>query len=258
MADPPLAGAGTDGVRPAAGAQALHLSVHADLCRRIQAGEFPPGSRLPGERELSAGYAVSRVTIRQALAKAEEDGLLSRAPGRGTFVSPVRVVQDLATIRPFRTSVEAAAIRASYAVRENTWIPAPPEVAEALGVEAGTSTLRIRLIGLANGHPLASYTAWIAPSFAEHMQANLTLLTTRSTYEISAQFLGVTRLEADQTFQAVGLDAETARLLHTPAGACAFRTASTYRTVDGRPVELRGAIYPGDRYTVRAHRVVSL
>lgn len=240
------------------GPDALHLSVYTDLYRRIQSGELRPGTRLPGERELSTTYRVSRVTVRQALARAEEDGLLMRSPGRGTFVTQPQVVQDLATVRPFRTSVEAVSMCPGYDLRDSRQLPAAPDVAEALGVRAGTPALRVRLIGLANGRPLASYTAWIAAPLADHIQANSTLLTTRSTYELSAEFLGVSRLEVDQTFEAVELDAETAGLLRIAAGACAFRTSSVYRTPDGRTIELREAIYPGDRYKFRAHRVVTL
>lgn len=47
---------------------------------------MPVGKRLPTEFELSAKYGVSRGTVRQALGLLEEEGLLERVPGLGTFL----------------------------------------------------------------------------------------------------------------------------------------------------------------------------
>jgi DNA-binding GntR family transcriptional regulator len=60
----------------------------------ISTGEWPPGSRLPTELELSEKHSVSRITVRHALQLIEEEGLILRRPKLGTFVSsqPRRLV----------------------------------------------------------------------------------------------------------------------------------------------------------------------
>lgn len=47
-------------------ANRLYQTIAAKLRKLIEDGEFPPGSRLPGERELAERFGVSRVTIREA------------------------------------------------------------------------------------------------------------------------------------------------------------------------------------------------
>ena len=64
-----------------------YKSIYMDMARKIQSGEFPAGSRLPYERELCAQYGVERVTIRHALQLLEEDNLIQKQAGRGSFVS---------------------------------------------------------------------------------------------------------------------------------------------------------------------------
>ena len=63
--------------------------VADDLLDRIIAGDFPPGSSVPGELELSAKHEVSRMTVREAMKTLEAQRILSVERGRGTFVNPL-------------------------------------------------------------------------------------------------------------------------------------------------------------------------
>src|SRR6186713_1875791 len=51
----------------------------------LRAGRLSPGQALPGEAKLSEILGVSRNTLRQALGKLEDDGMVERVHGRGTF-----------------------------------------------------------------------------------------------------------------------------------------------------------------------------
>ncbi|MBM2811535.1 MAG: gntR [Chloroflexi bacterium] len=71
---------------------------------RIQAGEWLPGTRLPSNAELASTFGVARMTVRQALASLEADGLIQGRQGTGTFVrsnetAAVLVVDDDPSIR---------------------------------------------------------------------------------------------------------------------------------------------------------------
>lgn len=63
--------------------------VADELLDRIIAGEFPPGTIVPGELELSARHEVSRMTVREAMKTLEAQRILSVERGRGTFVNPL-------------------------------------------------------------------------------------------------------------------------------------------------------------------------
>lgn len=64
----------------------LNQEVARELASRISAGEVAPGSKLPPELELASEFGVSRTTIRHALISLENQGLVKRLHGRGTFV----------------------------------------------------------------------------------------------------------------------------------------------------------------------------
>lgn len=57
-----------------------------DLRRRIAAGEFPAGARLPSITTLMQDHGVARNTARRALAILEAEGLIEIVHGWGSFV----------------------------------------------------------------------------------------------------------------------------------------------------------------------------
>lgn len=61
--------------------------VADDLRAQIASGKLPAGSRMPSEPDLTFKYGVARNTLRKALAALEEDKLIIRTQGRGTFVA---------------------------------------------------------------------------------------------------------------------------------------------------------------------------
>lgn len=66
-----------------------------DLRAGIRAGEYEPGRALPGENDLMARYAVARMTVRQALAELQREGLAVARRGSGVYVSDFSpVVRD--------------------------------------------------------------------------------------------------------------------------------------------------------------------
>lgn len=69
--------------------------VADELLDRIVSGEFPPGSPVPGELELSARHDVSRMTVREAVKTLAAQNIVRVEQGRGTFVNPLNLWTSL-------------------------------------------------------------------------------------------------------------------------------------------------------------------
>src|SRR6478736_3902200 len=65
----------------------LYLQIADQVRSLITAGEFPPGSRLPAERELAKRFGVSRPSLREALIALEVEGYVDVRPGSGIMVT---------------------------------------------------------------------------------------------------------------------------------------------------------------------------
>src|SRR4051794_37228933 len=67
--------------------QPLYVQIKDLLRGRILDGSYQPHQQLPSEAEMIAAFKVSRITVRQALGDLENEGLIFRLHGKGTFVS---------------------------------------------------------------------------------------------------------------------------------------------------------------------------
>ncbi|MFF9125306.1 GntR family transcriptional regulator [Streptomyces sp. NPDC014889] len=65
---------------------ALYQQVAGAIREAILSGEFAPDSLLPSEAQLMARYAVSRPTVRNAIAALRAEGLIDVRHGKGSFV----------------------------------------------------------------------------------------------------------------------------------------------------------------------------
>lgn len=75
-------------------AKRLYQSIARQIAEMIDEGALPPGSRLPGERELAEKFEVSRVTIREAEIALQAIGRLEIKTGSGVYVSEAKPQSD--------------------------------------------------------------------------------------------------------------------------------------------------------------------
>ena len=110
--------------------------VHRDLRHRIESGEFEAGDRIPTELDLSAEYAVSRVTIRRSIRALIDEGFLRSRRGSGTYVTDktVALVCELDLARPWKEQllIDGHAAR-SHSIPAAQDLPLPLAVAQAYG-----------------------------------------------------------------------------------------------------------------------------
>lgn len=72
--------------KPTRGGDSHSLRIRKRIIRKIERGEYLPGEKLAGERELAKQYEVTRRTVQYALDELAKKGYLERRQGSGTFV----------------------------------------------------------------------------------------------------------------------------------------------------------------------------
>src|SRR5512133_1637646 len=80
-----------------------YLQLANILRRQIADGVFHPGDQLPSEAQLVQRYALSPMTIRRSINLLADQGVISTAQGRGTFVRPVELSEAVFDLHELRT-----------------------------------------------------------------------------------------------------------------------------------------------------------
>ena len=128
--------------------------VRSDLRRAIVGGEFPPGSKLPNEEALCARFAVSRITLREAVRGLIEDGYVIRRQGAGTFVTAGPALRNsLDTNFSYTEYLESTGIRTSKKIIGARLAMADEETANDLGIAPSTQLVEVRRVRTADKKP---------------------------------------------------------------------------------------------------------
>lgn len=153
----------------AARAMTAYSQVADALRRRILAGEFAAGAQLPTEQQLCLMFSASRITIRRALQILEEEMLVQRRQGSGTFVSaaPSRKIPLLNT--DFSGSVTLHAPELQRQLEEWGWRTASPVVAAALQTTVGQRVVFSRRIDLLGETPVAFDEVYLIAAAADRL-----------------------------------------------------------------------------------------
>lgn len=130
-----------------------YSQLAAIILRQIAEGIYPPGTKIPSESHLSKQYALSVMTVRQAIGVLSEQGILERVHGTGTFVKRLKFVEtqfDLNSLRnifqdPQHNEVKVLDIRLERSDQET---------AEKLQLSSGARVILIRRLLLRDGTPL--------------------------------------------------------------------------------------------------------
>ena len=145
----------------AAPRRSLRHSVAKALRERIVTHKLAPGDRLPSEPELALSLGVSRSTLRAGIALLEEDGLVRRLHGSGTYVAHRPGVRnDLSRNFSVSAMIAAMGVQPGSVDERCAAEHAPSHVAAALGVRAGTLVSALRRVRTADGRRVVDSTDW--------------------------------------------------------------------------------------------------
>ncbi|MGH8292508.1 MAG: GntR family transcriptional regulator [Gammaproteobacteria bacterium] len=218
-----------------------YMRLQRLLRERLASGALGPGQALPSERALAAQLAVSRVTVRKALAGLVQDGILVPRRGAGTFVAE-RIIKPLSKITSFTEDLRARGLNPRSVFLERSLGEVTPEEAMALNLSPGSRVARLHRLRYAGDAPLAVEHSAIPQAILDDPAR-----VTDSLYA-ALEALGCRPVRALQRLRAVNLSAEHARLLQLPQGSAALALERRSFLADGRLVEFTRSWYRGDAY----------
>ena len=133
----------------------LSFRVRDELVSRISSGRIGPGTKFPPEPELAEELGVSRATLREALRSLEEDGLVTRTSGAGTYATRrPRLRNNLDVNFGVTESIRAASMRPGTQQSAIHTHSATPDQAAALDLEVGDAVVVLERVRTADARPV--------------------------------------------------------------------------------------------------------
>ena len=227
-----------------------YYQLKGELLRLIEGAAV--GAVLPTERDLADRFAVSRTTVRQAIAELVVEGRLERTQGSGTYVSEPKLIQ-LRQLSSFTADMGERRADARSEVLDISRVPAGPEVATALEIAEGTKVQRVERLLMVSDEPLAHEVAHLAGAYP---RLPTELARRGSLYLTLAEAYGVELTDAEDAVETALASPAEARLLGVDPGLPMLlitRTAWSHR----HPVEHTRSVFRGDRFRFVARHSAS-
>ena len=228
-----------------------YAQVVSEIQRRIERGQYEPGSLLPSEHQLVAEFEVSRPTIVKALSLLRQDGWIDTQQGKGSFVRGRPALAGAERTRPAHGVLELPEAELAGELVQAGVKLAPPHIAALLGLEPGARAfVRQRLLS-EDGEPVELASAWLplelaagtdlaspdllGESIRHHLQARKKIRLDHAAEQITAR-------------HPVG---DEALLLKVAPDAPVLNVVVTAFDATGRPVQVSDLVLPGQRHELR-------
>ncbi|MER6348992.1 GntR family transcriptional regulator [Streptomyces sp. NPDC001595] len=206
-----------------------------------------PGDAIASERTLCADLNVSRPTLRAAVDELVAAGLLVREHGRGMFVAPAKITQELVSDQQAMVLPRASGTWSSRLL-EFTTIAAGARVGRKLHISPAAEIVYVARLRLVDGAPMAIEHLHIRADLVPALTARE--LETGDLYDHLRDRHGIQVSEAVQTIEPTVVSQAEAKLLGVPHLSPALLFERLTSDTGHQPVEYVHSLYRGDRYRI--------
>jgi len=231
---------------------ALSVAVKEQILTLIRSGEFPPDMKLPAEDELSLRFGVSRVTLREALHRLEEEGLIRRQHGVGTFVNlkTPPITFQLEVNVALSEVLASTGLQQGLASQSVRLVAAPDDVGQALELRPGDLVWELQRVRTANGRPVVFSTDFLPVDVVGEAIPTLS----GSLYKALTEQFGQTIVEGVADVMPARVTGPLAVALQVSEGCLAMLIEQVDRGAVGRPILLSREYYLSDAFQFRVRR----
>lgn len=211
----------------------------------IKHPDYISGAFLPKEVDIAEQLGVARNTVRHAISKLVNEGLLVRKKGVGTIVASRRIPTRLDSWWSFTKEMKARGVDVVNFDLKVEVMPATEEVSDAMNIKKGTKIVQLsRLRGTSAGPSLLSV-SWFHPRLKMKGKENFA----RPLYEVLEEDFGVIVTVSREEISAISAEETLAGKFGIEVGAPLLFRRRLVSDTDGRIVEYNKVYYKGDGFS---------
>ncbi len=224
--------------------------IQTAIRKRIDAGQLRPGDAVSSERDLAKMHQVSLMTARHALASLEQEGLVERRRGIGTFVATPKI--HFNKLMSYTEQMAARSLNAGSKLLSLKIVDNEPEVAARLSLAPNDPIIKLERLRHAADEPFALETCYLsAKDFPGLLNAPLgresLFATIERNYNVKLGY-------ADEEVDATAADPQIAELLAVPRRDPLLRIRQLIYSTTGKALIYALCIYRSDRHNLVIRR----
>ncbi len=224
--------------------------IQAVIRAQIDSGHLKVGDPISSERELARVHQVSLMTARHALAGLEQQGVVERRVGAGTFVAPPRI--HFNKLMSYTEQMASRGLAPSSRVVFCKVVEAETEIAARLRLPESSQLAKIERVRHTAEEPFALETCYLSadefPGLAKAMLKNDSLFRTlERDYRVELTY-------ADEEVDATAANGRTAELLGILRGSPLLRIRQVIFSSSSKPVIYVAGMYRSERHSLFIRR----
>lgn len=228
-----------------------YYRIYRLLKQAVESGQFETGQTLPSENALAQHYKVSRLTIRRSLDMLQQEGLIERRQGSGTYPTPRASAQTAnlpADINTLMANISTMAESTQVELLEFAYQSPDPETRARLELPTNAKVQKAVRVRYYNKQPFSYLITYVPESVGRHYtQDDLKHSSLHALFKKQS----IEPWEAEQTFSATLADAQHAEALGVDVGAALLCIRRVVRDRSGTPIEYLIAAYNPARFEYR-------
>jgi GntR family transcriptional regulator len=227
----------------------LYTQIRETIRRRVLDGTYAPHSQMPSESQMMAAFDVSRITVRQALADLEREGVIFKVAGKGSFVAKPKAFQSLSRLQGFGEAMAPAGYETFSQVLSAKSVRADERVAQALRVRAGERLYEIQRLRYLNREPISVDVSYFPLELGKRLvKADLPR---RDIFVILENDYGLRLTHAELQIEAISAPEALARQLRTAEASPLLRVERLTYADGTQPIDFEYLYYRGDAFQMR-------
>lgn len=236
----------------------LYYQLKQAILKWIEDGEYLPGALIPSEKQLQELFHISRTTVRLALKELEQEGFLVRSPGKGTYVSCMKMESGPRRLLSFTQEMINFGLRPGSQIISIEKERPAGRTAKLLEIAENQLVWRLERIRLADAVPVVTEINCIPVSLVQELDVNI--LKNQSFYEYLEREYGIVIAYARERVECRLANMRESKHLDVPKGApLLYIERLTYgyrksRPMEQIPVELVKMSYNAEKYAF--HQVI--
>jgi len=231
----------------------LYRKIASEMKHRIESGQWKKGEAIPTENRLVDEFNTSRVTIRKAIDVLQQEGLLYKIQGSGTYVKEKKFEHNLYTLKSFTEEMKIEGRSIHSNIIEFSMQSAGKSIANQLNIQPDEKVFFVRRQRMVDDVPLVVEDTYLPVNMFPDLSVEVMK---GSKYEYIEREKKLKIKESFQEFIPILPDDEIKRLLHLEKDIPILKVALYSLLENNTPFEYTELYFKSDeyRFTIRAGR----